>query len=255
MRGPLFEAAGDGNQGGGDGAGAGTNSGAAAFDPVAFETKILGEIDTRLNKTINGFGKAFKNDFQKMIEGLKPAANAGAGAGSGAGAGEGAGTGEGAGAGKPADPQVNALQLELKKIREQSEARIKALEDENTTNKQKAEEMARDKALGEALGKFEFITPEARNTAAQLLRNAIQRTDDGEFVAGDLPLDKYVETELPSKHAYLLKGKDVSGANARPGKAGGGKKWDLESVLRPENFSKLTPAEQAEVRQAVAASL
>lgn len=255
MKSPLFEEAGEGTgAGGGSGAGAG-NSGAASFDPAAFKAEILGEF----NKTINGFGKTLKNDFTKLVEGLKPAAGAGAGAGSGAGSGDGAGTGsgtgDGAGAGKGADPEKNALLLEIKKLKQESDIRIKALEDENKTTKQNAEAMARDKALGDALGKFEFITPEARNTAAQLLRNAIQRTDDGEFVAGDLPLDKYVETELPAKHAYLLKAKDVSGANARPGKAGGGKKWDLNTVLMPENFSKLSPAEQAEVRQAVAASL
>lgn len=260
LRSPLFEAAADGaGSGGGDGAGAG-NSGAASFDPVAFKAEMISEF----NKTINGFGKTLKNDFNKAIEGLRSTgAGSGSGSGSGdgngdgagsggSGSGSGAGDGAGSGSGSGNDAKLNALQLELKREREANAKRLKDLEDKYTAAETEKLGMARDKALTDALGKFEFLSPEARNTAAEIFRGKIQRTEDGEFVAGDLPLDKFIESELPGKHAYLLKAKDVSGAGARSGKGGGSSKFaDLDNTLRPENFSKLTPAEQAEVRELI----
>ncbi len=144
--------------------------------------------------------------------------------------------------------------LEIKKLRQESTDRIAALENENKATKAQGEQLAQDSALREALDGFEFMSPEAKNTAISILKPAIARADDGSFVAGDLPLKKFIENELPTKHAYLIKGKDVGGANARPGNAGSGKKYDLDTVLKPENFSKLSPAEQAAVRQQVANS-
>jgi hypothetical protein len=233
---PLREQAGEGagGSGGGSGAGAG-NSGAVTFDPGAFKTEILGEF----NKTINGALKSLKTDFTKALEGLKPAAGGtGGGAGEGAG-GSGSGTGEGAGT-KGADPQVNALQLELKKEREQNAARIKALEDQSKADRDRAEQMALGGALRDALSKYDFVGADAQADAVALFTPQVQKAEDGSYVAGDLP---------------LLKPKDVSGAGARTGKAAGSKKWDLDTVLKPENFSKLTSAEQAEVRQQIASSL
>lgn len=250
--------------GAGDGAGGGSGAGAAdkpgAFDPVAFKAELLGD----LRKDLNGIAKSLKTDFTKALEGLKPAPAAGGGSGDG---GSGGGSGDGAGGddggagdkagkgGKGADPEKNALLLEIKKIRQESNDRIKALEDENKTTKARAEQEAQGSALREALDGFEFMSPEAKNTAISILKPAIVRADDGSFVAGELPLKKFVETELLSKHAYLIKGKDVGGANARPGNAGsGGKKYDLNEVLKPENFNKLSSAEQAAVRLQVANS-
>jgi hypothetical protein len=248
---PLREQAGEGagGSGGGSGAGAG-NSGAVTFDPGAFKTEILGEF----NKTINGALKSLKTDFTKALEGLKPAAGGtGGGAGEGAG-GSGSGTGEGAGT-KGADPQVNALQLELKKEREQNAARIKALEDQSKADRDRAEQMALGGALRDALSKYDFVGADAQADAVALFTPQVQKAEDGSYVAGDLPLDKFIEQQLNGKKGYLLKPKDVSGAGARTGKAAGSKKWDLDTVLKPENFSKLTSAEQAEVRQQIASSL
>lgn len=226
---------------GGDPAGGDPQPG--AFDPAAFKLDLL----TELRKDLNGIAKGLKNDFTKLLKPSDPPPPAGDPPPPNPGGGDPPPGGK--------TPTENALALELKNYRTASEARIKALETANLETAQKAEKSDRESRIRSELAKYQFANDKARETAFRIFSGDVQRTEDGSLVANELPFEKYIETELPANHSYLLAPKDTGSAGARGGKAPGGKKWDLDRDLKPENFSKLTTQEQAELRQAVAAAL
>jgi hypothetical protein len=227
---------------GGDPAGGDPKPG--AFDPVTFKADLLGEF----RKDLNGALKGLKNDFMKLVQ-PKPAEPPAPGGGDPPPP----VAGDPPPGGKT--PAENALALELKNYRVASEARIKALETANLETAQKAEKTDRESKVRSELGKYKYADDNARETAFRIFSGDVQRAEDGSLVANELPYDKYIETELASKHPYLLAPKDTGSAGARGGKSPGGKKWDLDRDLKPENFSKLTPQEQAELRQTIANAL
>jgi len=209
----------------------------APFDPAPLKAELLGEF----RKELNGAIKAMKTEFVKLI----PKA--------------GAVDPPPPGTDPPVDPPApgtppktvaeNALALELKNYKASSEARIKALETTNLETVQSAEKTDRESRVRSELAKYPFANDKARDTAFKLFTSEVKRAEDGSLVANDLPFEKFIETELPNSHAYLLAPKDLGGANARTGKSAGGKKWDLTKDLIPENFAKLTQSEQAELRR------
>lgn len=226
---------------GGDPAGGDPKPG--AFDPAAFKADLIGEF----RKDLNGALKGLKNDFTKLLQ-TKPSDPPPP-----------AGDPPPPAAGDPPPggktPAENALALELKNYRTESEKRIKALETTNLETAQKAEKTDRESKIRSELAKYTFANDKARDTAFRIFSGDVQRAEDGSLVANDLPFEKYIETELPANHSYLLAPKDVGGANARSGKSPGGKKFDLDRDLKPENFAKLTTQEQAELRQTIANAL
>jgi hypothetical protein len=224
---------------GGDPAGGDPKPG--AFDPEAFKTDVLADFRKELNSAV----KAMKNDFTKLLKPTDPPAPGGGDPPPPAG--------DPPAGGKT--PAENALALELKTYKTASEARIKALETANLETAQKAEKTDRESKIRSELAKYQFANDKARETAFRIFSGDVTRAEDGSLVANELPFEKYIETELPANHSYLLAPKDTGSAGARGGKSPGGKKWDLERDLKPENFSKLTPTEQAELRQAVATAL
>lgn len=234
---PLFDEAGDGNTGGG-GAGAGSPG---AFDQAAFKAELMGEI----NKTINGSLKTLKADFAKLVTPPKtdppaqqdpPAADAKDG--------------------KAVDPEKNALMLELKTLKTSFTDKFKQLEEQKAAADKKADEAERDSLIRSELGKYSFAPGKAAETAFALVKAAVTRAEDGTLVANDLPLGKYIETELPTNHAYLLAARDIGSAGGRPGnKTPGGGKQFSEADLEPAVFDKKSPAEKAAIRQWVRTSL
>jgi hypothetical protein len=206
----------------------------AAFDPAPLKAELLGEF----RKELNGAIKAMKTEFTKLIP--KPAADPPA-----------------LGGDPPVDPPApgaktpaeNALALELKNYRTSSEARIKALETTNQETAKGAEKTDRESRIRSELAKYQFANDKARDTAFKLFTTEVTRAEDGSLVANELPFEKFIENELPSNHSYLLAPKDLGGADARRGKTPGGKKWDLDRDLKPENFAKLTPQDQTDLRR------
>jgi hypothetical protein len=211
----------------------------AAFDPAPLKAEMLAE----LRKELNGAVRTMKAEFVKLIPRpadppppvdppVDPPPPGGA----------------------PKTPAENALALELKNYRTSSELRIKALETSNLETAKTAEKENRESRVRSEVAKYLYANDKARETAFRLFNSEVTRSEDGSLVANGLPFEKFIETELPNSHAYLLAPKEVGGASARTGNAPGGKKWDLTTVLIPENFNKLSPLEQAEVRQFIATS-
>jgi hypothetical protein len=226
--------------GGGDLAGGDPKPG--AFDPAAFKADLL----TELRKDLNGITKGLKLEIQKLAPKVvdppavvvdPPAVVDPPG-------------------GPVKTPGENAIALELKNYRAASELRIKALETTNLETATRAEKTDRESRIRSELAKYPLVNDKARETAFRLFNSEVARSEDGSLVANGLPFEKFIETELPASHAYLLKPLDLGGGGARPGNGtGGAKKFDLDRDLQPVNFQKFTPAEQAAIRQQVAESL
>jgi hypothetical protein len=204
-----------------------------AFDAAAFKDDLLVE----LRKDLNGIAKSLKTDLGKLLKPEAPPPSP-----------------EPTPTPTPgSDPEKNALALQLKRLQEDSDKRIKALETTNAETQKRAEETERDSKIRSKLADFSFATEQAKETAFQLFKGAVTRSDDGSLVAGDLPFDKFIETELPGTHAYLLAPKDVSGAGARKGGGSGpNRKFTLEDI---DNMSKLSAEDQQKLRQQVAAQM
>lgn len=227
---------------GGDAPPAGGTPG--AFDPVAFQTSLMVEV----NKAINGGYKGLKTEFTKLLQGLTPSVTPPVVEP----------IADPALPGKAVDPQLNALMLEYKKSKETADARILALETGNREKDERVEKTERESQVRAAINsnpKLKFTSEAAAATAFAILSPQIKRTEDGTLVANDLPFDKFIEAELLGTHAYLLTTKEVGGAGGRgPGRsASGDSKWGADPTvyLDPAKFSKLSPADQTEVRQAV----
>lgn len=223
LRSPLFEEAPpDGPAPGG---------GPPPFDPAAFKAEIMGEF----NKGINAISKqlkAFKPDPAPALPVPDPAPNADPT--------------------KPVDPEKNALLLQIKRLTEDSDKRIKALETTNQETASKAETTDRESKIRSKLADYAFVNESAKETAFQLFKQAVTRSDDGALVAGDLPFDKFIETELPGSHAYLLAPKDVSGSGARKGGQSGPRKFTLEDI---DNIKTLPAEDQLKLRQEISANM
>jgi hypothetical protein len=238
----LFDAAGaDGAAGGGDGAGA-ANSGAATFDAAAFKSELFGEF----NKVLNGFAKTLKADVTKLVTPKQADTTTTADTSTADTSAQG---------NKSVDPEKNALALELKTLKASFNDKFKALEDAKLAADKKADEAERDSLIRAELGKYSFAPGKAAETAFAIVKAAVQRSEDGSLVAGDLPMAKFIETELPTNHPYLLAAKDLGSAGARPGKSAGGQKQFTMADLDPATFQKKTPAEQAEIRKQVFSAL
>jgi hypothetical protein len=214
-----------------------------AFDPAVFQTNLMVEV----NKAINGMAKGLKTDFTKMFQASAPVVVPPV-----------VEPPDPALPGKSVDPQLNALMLEYKKSKETADARILALETGNREKDERVERTERESQVRAAINsnpKLKFTSEAAAATAFAILSPQIKRTEDGALVANDLPFEKFIEAELLGTHAYLLTTKEVGGAGGRgPGKGTPGEsRWgaDPRLHLEPAKFSKLTPAEQTEVRQAV----
>ncbi len=194
------------------------------------------------NTTLNGFAKTMKADFAKLVTPVKaepvvdPVADPGT-------------------SGKAVDPEKNALMLELKTLKTSFTEKFKAMEDAKTASDKKADESERDSLIRAELGKYNFAPGKAAETAFALVKAAVSRADDGSLVAGDLPMSKYIETELPTNHPYLLAARETGSAGARSGKSAGGAKQYTMADLDPATFQKHTPAVQAEIRKQVFGAL
>jgi hypothetical protein len=237
MKTPLFEEAGDGNQGGGGGAGAGTSGG---FDAAAFQTSLMGEV----NKAINGAMKGLKNDFTKMISGQQQQAHGDGTSGQGD---SNDGTADTSATKDKPDPRYKAL-----------ETRFKSLESQLTTERtarEKAEaerrDARRDSVVQGVLRGFNFADDEASQDAFELHRSKLKWSEDGTLVGpdGETAAEDWIKTSM-AKKSHLLAPRDVGGAGARNGKAGtgGGRKWTMAD-LEPATFSKLTPEQQTDLRK------
>jgi len=136
--------------------------------------------------------------------------------------------------GSPTDNAAfKALQKELDNVkRGQAEA------DKKREAAEKREiETAKDAAVRTALQDLKFVDTEAYNDAYTAVAAKVTRTDDGQFVADNLPVVAFAKDFIPAKKGYLLEQINVGGAGAQRGSAAtGGKAGTMEMIS--SNMSK-----------------
>jgi hypothetical protein len=202
------------------------------FDQAAFKAEMLGEF----NKTLNGFAKTLKADFGKMLQppappnpdppAPDPAPNGGDP--------------------KPKDPHVAGLELQFKQYREATDKKLKDAEDLRQAAERKSEEENRLSLIRAKLGKMN-IREDAFEDAFDVFGSKVKRADDGSLIAGDLPYEQYIETQLGGPKAYMLKPKEASGSGA--GKNGNGYNG------KPVDLNDIKPGMSPETRAAATASI
>lgn len=237
IRSPLFEEA--------DPAAGGGGGGAPAFDPVAFKTEIVGEV----NKALQGALKANKNDIAKLFEGFRakppndpppgdpPPAEPPVG-------------------GKPPiDPALNARMQQYERENAAAKAAIDALTKERDTEKASNLEKDRVAAVKDALSGVPFKDEASRQLFFDANIGKVKRDDDGNLVvetdAGLLPAKDYLKTRAESMDSLMAPigtgGAGAKGANGLPGGRRGN--WTLEDIGR---IHSMKPEEQASLRAWIA---
>lgn len=208
-----------------------------AFDPAAFKAEMLLEF----NKTLNGFAKTFKTDIGKMIQPKEAAVEQQA---------QQHETQAQAVDGKAKDPHVAGLELQLKQTQQSFQAKLDAEIAKRESADKKAEETERASMIRAKLSKMN-IREDAFDDAFSVFSGQVKRADDGSLVAGDLPLEQYIETQLKGPKAYMLKPIEVNGSDASRGqRLAGGKVVTMETI-RPGMSNEETQAAMAQIAAAI----
>jgi hypothetical protein len=213
-----------------DGAGGGGGI-PAAFDPAAFQTSLLGEV----NKTLNGFAKSFKLDLGKLTAAAQsalvtdpnPDIDLAAGA-----------------VKPPSDPalaaQFKAMERQNRLLTEQ----FAAMQKTNEATTAAAEVKERHSSIRDTLAGFQFGSESQRDTAFRIFKDDIKRTADGSLVGGadEAPLKEYVTAQM-ANHAYLLAAKSVDSAGARNGgRQAGVKSVDFDAIKQGMSAADMSAA-------------
>lgn len=122
--------------------------------------------------------------------------------------------------------QIKTLTDGQKKLTDSLTAETKRREEAEKT----AKDTKLDSGLRTSLDQFTFVNPEAKNDAFALLRGQIEFGEDGSLVAGGLPMDDFVKSFVPEKKGHLLAPKQVGGAGASAGSAGGKGAFQFEKI-------------------------
>ena len=199
-----------------------------AFDPTAFKAEMLMEF----NKTLNGFAKTFKTDIGKMMQQPKEAAAEQQT--------QQQETPQTQGDGKQKDPHIAGLELQLKQSQQAFQTKLDAEIAKREAADKKAEETERASMIRAKLGKMN-IREDAFDDAFSVIAGQVKRSEDGSLIAGDLPLDQYIETQLKGPKAYMLKPVDVNGSDAARGQRINGKAVTMETI-RPGMSNEETQA-------------
>jgi hypothetical protein len=229
----------DPNPGGGD---------PGAFDPAVFKAELMGE----LNKTLNGALKGLKTDIPKWISAALPkppdpdpnAPPADPDPDHKPKPGD-----------PPIDPALNARLQKAERAAKEYDERIKRIEAERDTEKAANLETQRKAAITEAMAQIPFRDDASRQLFYKGIQGDIVRDEDGNLIGnsenGPLPLKDFVKSQADSLQ-HLLAPKGGGGSGARPGAPSSGGRQYSNDDLKPENWSKLKPEEQSQVRAGLA---
>jgi hypothetical protein len=223
-----------------------------AFDPAAFEVKILAEV----NKAINGVGKAWKKDFEELSKLVKPASGESA-ADVTAGTGDQTTTTTSAKTGGDVtlntqlallQKQVQVLQNENKESsRQAKEAKAAQLESERKT------------AIWNVINALETRDAGAGQLLFASVNSAIARDEEGALVAqsdgGPIAPELYIK-QFAEAHPYLLKpvGGGGAGATGSSSTRGSGPHYNLDQ-MSVQQISAMKPEDRAEAFRHVAAQV
>lgn len=184
------------------------------FDPAAFQTTLLAEIDKR----VNGLDKKYKasfDGFKTTLETYRPKAE------------------------EPhvEDPKTGEKGPDLEKIAQQR--RIDALEKrdaerEKTTaeRERKAEEKERYSDIRAKLGGMQLAGDAEIETAFRLFRDEVRRDEEGGLIAGPdgEPFDKYMARQIQTVYPFLLPSRNVGGAGAAKGGNTANGVFDIDKI-------------------------
>jgi hypothetical protein len=217
------------------------NPNPGAFDPAAFETKIM----AAMNNAMNGIAKSLKTDLTKLIQPNPPQdpdpnpdpAN-------------------------PPNPKPNAqdpqTNAELQSQRRELAALSKRLKDAEEREKKATDsqlETERVTSIRSVLNDIPFADQASRDLFFSGVTTKIKRDENGSLIAeseaGTLPYKDFIQSEA-ERYPRLLAPTGASGAGAKPGRSAGGKRWSAAD-LEPAAYAKLKPEEQAELSQAILA--
>lgn len=221
----------------------------AVFDAKAFREELLGEFKGELNKTLNGFAKTMKSDFEKLV---KPSADPPPGDAPTPGGGEPKG-------GEPAikDPAVNAivqrLNADLASLKKEN-SEVKA---ERQAEQEKRLESERVSAIRTSMQSIDFVSDSAREDFFRSVTSDIKRADDGTLVAdtgkGPVTADEYIRQQSDAR-PYLLKARGAGGSGASAGTRTGTGAIDITN-MNSQEISKLPADKRAALGREMAAVL
>lgn len=112
-------------------------------------------------------------------------------------------------------PEVQAVLNDLQRSNKSLADELQRIKDEKVASDKKAEEAERNSAIRAELGKYNFASDSAAESAFRLINLEVARDEDGKLIAGNLPLDAFVKEALTTKHDYFLASKEVGGAGAQ----------------------------------------
>lgn len=136
-----------------------------------------------------------------------------------------------------------------KRVAEEFEARIAALETDKAAAEGKAAQAEMMSALDRALSDLPWASLESRDMAREYYAPKVKRDDDGQFLIGDSKMDVHIKAEIPSKFENLLATKKQGGAGIQKGTGKGPTIADAMEALGPNS----TAAEKAAAATGVAA--
>lgn len=202
--GRLFDAAEDGGSGGGNGGG--------DLSDTAMKA-IAALVNTTVNNAIGGFkkdlDKSWGSKFTTLEETIGKLTKQGDGDNSDGGSGD-----DGK---QKVDPATNARLLDLTKKFDNAMKQIERMAEEKKQADTKADIAERKAAFAAAIQALPaFRDDELREAFAARYFPQIQRTEDGQLVLNDLPVDKALKAIADQKPAYFA-ASDKGGSGARGG--------------------------------------
>jgi hypothetical protein len=137
------------------------------------------------------------------------------------------GSGSGSGSGHKMSPEDNATIRNLQAATKSLTDQINELKKQKEDADKKANETEINSIVREALGHFELIDGNARDTAFTLLRANVARDSEGRIIAGDnLTVDAFAKEFFEKQHPYLLRPVGNGGAGA----SGGSKQTPSQTI-------------------------
>lgn len=159
----------------------------------------------------------------------------------------------------PTDEELKARQPDYfkQRLRVEFEERIKALETENVTAKQQAEEAVKLSQLDRALSDLPWASLESRDMARDFYAGKLKRNDEGDLVITDKatgldkPFEMLIKAEVSTKFENLLAPTGKGGSGLMKG--GGAKPGAIDIDANTDVTA--TPAQKAEASLHLAALL
>lgn len=125
---------------------------------------------------------------------------------------------------KSLDPKIVGELKRLRAAQKASEEKIAEQIRLREESEKKAESAERQSAVSRMLSAFDFNDDSAAGVAQEYILARVERSEEGDLVAGGLPLTQFVDDTMGGAMRGLLRGRGSGGSGVRNGADGGGKK-------------------------------